>query len=170
MHTFVKDANGRKQITELSFVQSKQASAIADAVARLIPQEGVDFDIESPSVSFNLRPHTDKGKWLGGYIAKTIDLDKSVAVRDCVGRLIPKEGIDYDIEVLFNGENDKSVSMGIVALTEKGRLWREYAMPMLGKNPPTIENPPEAIQEEPEQKPDESEVVVPEVIDAQVVS
>lgn len=174
MHTFVKDGNSRRQINELSFVQSKQASAIADAVARLIPQEGVDYDIENPSVSFDVRPHTEKGKWIGGYIAKTIGLDKSVAVRDCVGRLIPKEGVDYDIEVMFNGDNDKSVSMGIVALTDKGMLWRDYAMPMLSKNPPTIENPPEAIQEEPDENKgrDESygEVVIPEVVDAQVVS
>jgi len=70
---------GQTKVEHLSFVQSKQASAIMDAIARLIPQEGVDYDVNivfkgmsDPAVSMNIVPHTDKGEWWKQYVAQMI--------------------------------------------------------------------------------------------------
>jgi len=80
MHIFVNDAQGRRPVTQMSFPQTKQAAAIVDCIGRLIPQEGVDYDVEitfkgnyDPSVSMNIVPHTDKGEWWRKYVSE-IDL------------------------------------------------------------------------------------------------
>lgn len=91
------DGNGKVPIRELSFVQSRQAAAIMD----------------------------------------------------CIGRLIPHEGVDYDVEIIFKDKNSPSVSLNIVAHTDKGEFWRRYVMQMISKYPPTAENPEEAIKELP---------------------
>lgn len=102
MKLFVTEGVTRKEITELSFPQSKQAAAIMD----------------------------------------------------CIGRLIPQEGIDYDVEVIFKGQYDPSVSMNVVPHTDKGEWWKRYVMEMIRKYPPTVENPPQAIENDP--NPDKS--------------
>lgn len=93
------------------------------------------------------------------------------AVMDAIGRLIPQEGVDYETEIIFNGANNSSVSMNITSLTEKGEWWKDYVMSMIGKYPPKMENPEEAIVDENEKKPDENpDAVEKEVLDAEVVS
>lgn len=72
---------------------------------------------------------------------------QAAAIMDCIGRLIPQEGVDYDVEVAFKGEYNPSVSMGIVPHTDKGEWWRRYVSEMIRKYPPTVENPEQAIEE-----------------------
>lgn len=95
MHTYIKEGDGRKEVKDLSWAQSKQACAIMD----------------------------------------------------CFGRMIPQEGIDYDVEIVFKGANDPSVSMYMITHTEKGEWWKQYTMEMIKKYPPTVENPEQAIDE-----------------------
>ena len=73
---------------------------------------------------------------------------QAIAIADCIGRLIPQEGVDYEVEVIFSGRNNPSVSMNIVPLTDKGEWWKKYVISMIGKYPPTIENPPQSIVED----------------------
>ena len=73
---------------------------------------------------------------------------QSIAIADCIGRLIPQEGVDYDIEVTFKGRNDPSVSMGIIPHTDKGEWWRKYVLEMINKYPPTVHNPEQSIPED----------------------
>ena len=68
-----------RPITQLSFAQNEQARAIMAAVARLIPQEGVDYNVHigfkgtnSPAVSVSIVPITDKGEWWKDYVTKMI--------------------------------------------------------------------------------------------------
>lgn len=95
MHVFIEDENGRRQVHQMSFVQLKQ----------------------------------------------------SAAVMDCFGRMIPQEGVDYDVEVVFKGVDNPSVSMYMIPHTDKGEWWKRYAEVMIKKYPPTVENPEEAIDE-----------------------
>ena len=89
------------------------------------------------------------------------------AIADCIGRLIPQEGVDYDMVVIFNGEADDNVQMRITPLTDKGEWWRGYVAEMIKKYPPNVENPDMSIPEDGE---DASSQDKPEVIDAEVVS
>lgn len=73
---------------------------------------------------------------------------QAAAIMDCIGRLIPQEGVDYDVEVVFKGSYNPSVSMNIVALTDKGEFWKKYVMEMIRKYPPTVENPDQALSDE----------------------
>ena len=79
---------------------------------------------------------------------------QAMAIVDCIGRMIPQEGVDYDAEVIFKGRNDPSVSLNIVPHTDKGEWWKRYVMEMIRKYPPTVENPPQAIENDP--NPDKS--------------
>lgn len=95
MKLLIDEGSGRQELTELSFQQGKQASAIMD----------------------------------------------------CIGRMIPQEGVDYDVEIIFKSKYDPSVSMNVVPHTDKGDWWKKYVMEMIRKYPPTVENPPQAIDE-----------------------
>lgn len=66
---------------------------------------------------------------------------QAAAIMDCIGRLIPHEGVDYDVEVIFRGAYDPNVSMNISAHNEKGEWWKRYVMDMMKKHPPTVNNP-----------------------------
>lgn len=112
MHVFVDDGNGRKSVSSMSFAQTKQA----------------------------------------------------IAIMDGIGRLIPQEGVDYDVEVIFKGAYSPQVSMNIVPLTDKGIWWKKYVMEMISKYPPTVDNPEQSLPEDPADKEYESEEK-----DAQVV-
>lgn len=81
---------------------------------------------------------------------------QAAAIMDCIGRLIPQEGVDYDVEVIFKGSYNPSVSMNIVALTDKGEFWKKYVMEMIRKYPPTVENPDQALSEEQQEKGEDS--------------
>ena len=107
MHIFEDkgDGNGRKTVSNMSFPQTKQAAAIMD----------------------------------------------------CIGRLIPQEGVDYDVEVIFKGSYNPQVSMNIVALTDKGEFWKKYVMSMISKYPPMVENPEQSLPEEQQEKPEKKE-------------
>ena len=102
MRLLINDGSGAQEIEELSFQQGKQASAIMDSI----------------------------------------------------GRMIPQEGVDYDVEIIFKSKYDPSVSMNIVSHTDKGEWWKRYVMEMIRKYPPTVENPPQAIENDP--NPDKS--------------
>ena len=82
---------------------------------------------------------------------------QAIAIADCVGRLIPHEGIDYDTEIIFKGQYDPSVSMNIIAHTDKGEFWKKYVMEMIRKYPPTVENPEQARPEEQQEKFDDKD-------------
>ena len=73
---------------------------------------------------------------------------QAAAIMDCFGRLIPQEGIDYDVEITFKGAYSPSVSMGIVSHTDKGEWWKKYVLEMIKKYPPMVQNPEPSIQEE----------------------
>lgn len=66
---------------------------------------------------------------------------QAAAIMDCLGRLIPQEGVDYEVEVVFKGVNDPRLSMNIIARTDKGEWWKEYVKKMISKYPPTVDNP-----------------------------
>lgn len=94
---------------------------------------------------------------------------QAAAIMDAFGRYIPQEGVDYDVVITFKGEANESLSIEIAPLTEKGAWWKRYASEMLKKYPPTVENPPQAIEDE--QAPDASGPSGEEVQgDAEVVS
>ena len=73
-----KNDGTRVQLSNMSFQQTRQAAAIMDCIGRMIPQEGVDYDVEiiykdgeyNPSLSMNIVAHTDKGEWWKRYIAE----------------------------------------------------------------------------------------------------
>ena len=73
---------------------------------------------------------------------------QAAAIMDCVGRLIPQEGVDYDVDVILQGQYSPSVSMNIVPHTDKGVWWRRYVSEMIKKYPPSVENPKMAIEEQ----------------------
>lgn len=73
-------------------------------------------------------------------------VQQTAALADCLGRLIPQEGVDYDVHIILKEptEDEKAqhktptrVSMQIVALTEKGEWWKRYVGKMIRKYPPT---------------------------------
>ena len=88
---------------------------------------------------------------------------QAAAIMDCIGRRIPQEGVDYDVEIIFNGPNDPNVSMNIAAHTDKGEWWRQYVMKMIKKYPPTVENPEPSIPIDTHEKNEEdsNEEIVP---------
>lgn len=76
---------------------------------------------------------------------------QAAAIMDYFGRLIPQEGVDYDVDIIFKGAYSPSVSMGIVAHTKKGEWWKNYALEMLKTSQPTVQNPEPSLPDEPEQ-------------------
>lgn len=80
---------------------------------------------------------------------------QAAAIVDCIGRLIPQEGVDYDAKIIFKGEYDANVSLEIEPHTDKGEWWREYVMKMIKKYPPTVKNPEPSIPIDPHEKDEE---------------
>ena len=74
---------------------------------------------------------------------------QAVAIMDAVARLIPQEGIDYDVNITFKGEYNPSVSMKIEAHTDKGEFWKQYVAQMIGKYPPKVDYAGDALPENP---------------------
>lgn len=74
---------------------------------------------------------------------------QAAAITDCIGRMIPQEGIDYDLEVIFKGRYNRDVSMNIVPHTDKGAWWMRYVAEMIKKYPPKVSNPEQAVQDVP---------------------
>ena len=74
---------------------------------------------------------------------------QAIAIADCIGRLIPQEGVD------------PRLSMKIMAITDKGKWWERYVMEMIKKYPPSAENPSQSLVEgEPDSKEDQNAEVV----------
>ena len=101
---------GQQPLKSMSFVQSKQAAAIMDGIARLIPQEGVDYDVcisfkgaNNPSVSMDIIAHTDKGEWWKRYVAQIIK--KYPPVVEYKGERLPESPSPSDFPDL--GEEQK---------------------------------------------------------------
>ena len=59
-----------------------------------------------------------------------------VAYADAIARLIPQEGIDYDVVITFSGESDLKTSMRIIPHTDKGEWWKDYIHALIKKYPP----------------------------------
>lgn len=74
---------------------------------------------------------------------------QAAAITDCIARMIPQEGVDYELEVIFQGRYDQNVSISIVPHTDKGEWWMRYASEMLKKYPPKVSNPEQAVQDVP---------------------
>lgn len=75
---------------------------------------------------------------------------QAVAIMDAVARLIPQEGVDYDVNITFKGQYNQSVSMNIEAHTDKGEFWRQYVSQMINKYPPKMDYTGETLPENPE--------------------
>ena len=76
MRIFVQEGGVKRPVTQMTLPQGKQAAAIMDCFGRLIPQEGIDYDVEitfkgaySPSVSMGIVSHTDKGEFVMSSVA-----------------------------------------------------------------------------------------------------
>lgn len=66
---------------------------------------------------------------------------QAAAIMDCIGRLIPQEGVDYDADIIFRSEYDSNVSLDIRPHTDKGEWWKRFVTEMIRKYPPSVENP-----------------------------
>lgn len=91
---------------------------------------------------------------------------QAAAIMDCIGRLIPQEGVDYDVDIIFKGAYNQNVSMSIAARTDKGEWWRQYVLKMIGKYPPTVNNPEPSLPDDP----NENELEEKEKEDEEVMS
>lgn len=103
---------GHEPVSQLSFVQSKQAAAIMDGIARLIPQEGVDYDVcisfkgaNDPSVSMDIIAHTDKGAWWKRYVAQMIR--KYPPVVEYKGDRLPENPSPSDFPELVDNQQEQ---------------------------------------------------------------
>ena len=74
---------------------------------------------------------------------------QAAAVMDGLGRLIPQEGVDYEVNITFKGANSPSVSMEIIPLTDKGEFWKAYVSDMIQKYPPVADYKGEPIPDNP---------------------
>jgi len=70
-----------------------------------------------------------------------------VILADALARLIPQEGVDYDVDVILDGDS-RRVSMEIIPLTDKGALWRDYVKKMIRVYPPSADYKGFAIGDE----------------------
>ena len=161
MKFFMMDGEGRKEIMvdQLSPLNLRQASVVADAVARLIPHEGVDYDV-SISADGRLRmfAHTDKGEAWREYVGMELsngdarissgpDMKKELSA--LIGKLIPVDGLDYDTSITYSGRRDTSFSYRIDVRTERGKFWASYVTKMLKKYPPVPEYRADMLPENP---------------------
>lgn len=133
------------QVTGLSDVNLRQSAAIADAIARLIPHEGVDYLIDLTGGTLSFKPETDKGvqwcSYLRSMMAKNppdikVGPNAKIEMLAYITGVIPKDGIDYDSVITFKGPKSKEVSYRLTAYNEKGTFWRDYVSVMLKKYPP----------------------------------
>lgn len=76
---------------------------------------------------------------------------QAAAFVDCLGRLIPQEGVDYEVDLTFRGDAVEKVSYEIKPMTDKGAWWKNYVEKLIHKYPPKIENPEPSIIEDNEQ-------------------
>lgn len=144
MKFFLETEERRQEmsVNDLSSLQLRQATVVADTVARLIPHEGVDYEVDIPGsdAPFGIRPVTDKGEAWGEYVSTMMRSDPPRLGRDphmdatvYIGRLIPVEGVDYDPCLTFRSGSAKTLSYTVVPRTAKGRFWMRYVTSMLKK-------------------------------------
>lgn len=163
---FALSASGTRtylSISDLSDAQIRQAAFMADAVARLIPHRGVDYDIALNGSMVSFLGITDKGRAWSRRLADEFngnppDLSGENPMLDLesfIGRQIPNDGVDYDVVIVFHKDNPKSVSFRIEPRNERGEFWRDYVAEMIRKYPPIAdyrgvvleENPPPVTEE-----------------------
>lgn len=138
MRFFTEDAGGARHeilVTELSGHQLRQAAAIADTVAGMIPHEGVDYGLKVPgdNAPFDLEAYTDKGRAWCGYVAEmSQDVSRIDNVYSHIGSLIPEDGADYDPCIIFKTASG-TLSYAIRPITAKGRFWMKYVTAILRK-------------------------------------
>ena len=156
MKFFIKEGDEERPllVTELSTTQLWQASAISDGIARMIPHEGVDYDVRMRGASFNILPLTDKGVEWSGYVDKMIlvtppdIISSKLDVSTYLYGLLPEEGVDYDIRVVYKSSGSRNVVMDIETMNERGKFWRTYVMRMIRKYPPTTTYESERLPED----------------------
>lgn len=158
MRLFVDDGAGRQPVSRMSFMQTKQAAAVMDGIGRLIPHQGVDYDVTIDNDEFGMTPLTDKGaafkEFVGAsFVRNPPDIDAGdgaiSAVSAYVAGLVPREGIDYDVEITLASSYNPKVSMNIVAKNGRGEWWKKYVMAMIKKYPPKVENPEPSLPDDP---------------------
>lgn len=144
MKFFLETEERRQEmsVNDLSSLQLRQATVVADTVARLIPHEGVDYEVDIPGsdTPFGIRPVTDKGEAWSEYVLAMMRSDPPRLGEDphmsatvYIGRLIPVEGVDYDPCLTFRSRSAKTLSYTVVPRTAKGRFWMRYVTAMLKK-------------------------------------
>lgn len=144
MKFFLETEERRQEmsVNDLSSLQLRQATVVADTVARLIPHEGVDYEVDIPGsdTSFGIRPVTDKGEAWSEYVLSMmrsypprLGRDPHMDATVYIGRLIPVEGVDYDSCLTFRNRSAKTLSYAVVPKTAKGRFWMRYVTAMLRK-------------------------------------
>lgn len=65
---------------------------------------------------------------------KSGEVKKIGAIVDCLARLIPQEGVDYNLKLTL--EDGGNIKLNITPLTDKGVFWRDYVSKMIHKYPP----------------------------------
>ena len=145
MRFFLKDGDSDKEllVTELSNSQLWQASAISDGIARMIPHEGIDYDIKVQGAFFEIIPITDKGTSWRDYVNRMLDVNPPEVISSKIDvslylcRLIPEEGVDYDVRIVYKAPGSRNLKMDILVMNERGKFWKSYVMSMIRKYPPT---------------------------------
>lgn len=161
MKMFLRDGESSHEISvsDLSVMNIRQAAAITDAVARLIPHEGVDYEIKGDGVNFSFNGITDKGelwcRFIHGYAKKhpiniKADADAMKNLMSYVFGLIPIDGVDYEPIITFTGASSEKITFKIEPKNEKGMFWARYVAEMMKKYPPSADYRAETLPEEPE--------------------
>lgn len=160
MRFFAKKGDERFELdpSSLSRAETWQAAAVSDCIARMIPHEGVDYELNVSNSSICVIPLTDKGESWRNYVKSMMKShpcevyaggDTRKSVMEYLGSMIPSEGVDYDVTVTFLLDSAR-VTLEIAGFNEKGRFWRSHVMGMLKKYPPTTAYVADMLPENPE--------------------
>lgn len=160
MKMFLRDGESTREISvsDLSVMNVRQAAAIVDAVARLIPHEGVDYEVKEDGADFSFRWMTDKGEAWCRFIRDYERSHPTNIKADSFARknlmayvfdLIPVEGIDYEPVITFEGASSEKISFKIEPKNEKGMFWARYVAGMMSKYPPRADYKAEMLPDDP---------------------
>ena len=169
MKFMMMEGEGAREVSvdELSGVNIRQAAAIADAIGRLIPHEGVDYCIDISRGELSLMPENEKGVEWCRFLRDSMSRNPPyVSTGDAartdvisfISGMIPRDGVDYDSVITFKGRKSSEVSYRIMPYGEKGTFWAGYVSRLLRKYPPRSESASYMLPESPEPVVDESKV------------